>query len=363
MGVPQVSAAGCAQGTIIKVVDLFYNTPARLKFLKRPQTELAHIEETLQALALSRPEVAFTLKLLDKGQDTVALKTTGSGQLGQTLQEVFKLNQSDDTELIPVNLTDDERGVAIQGLTTSPSTQKSSRKGLFLFVNGRVVRCPVFNKAVDAAYESLLPAGRYPLCVVRLTLPCSAVDVNVHPTKKEVRYQYPNEVFSFVRQGIRRGLEAYGIQSYGMGVPAATAVSYQPMAFGLPAHSQHPNQGSWSHSVGAGKPYGSHPSGGLPAVARQQALDFYQPLATPNNPQGEAHSLTEAASTPSRYSVIGQLFNTYILLETPQGLMVVDQHIASERAFFEALSRQILDPVTQGQAVTQPLLISVGHGP
>jgi DNA mismatch repair protein MutL len=378
-GEPVLSEVGCAPGTVMEVTDLFYNTPARLKFLKRAQTEMSHIEETVQYLALSHPEVRFTLVLNEKE----VLKTSGSGELRRTMDEVFGLKR-ENIKLIPITAEDEEAGLQLAGFASEPGVMKSSKRWMVTYVNGRYVRCSVLQKAIEGAYESLLPHGKYPLCVFFLNLPPTDVDVNVHPTKREVRYAAANSIFGFMRSGILNALSVQGIDfapkqsEPEMSVPLAfsqplttPARLTQEQSFSLRSletaspQFSNPVRSDFYQSQSSG--FSSRPST-PPAYRRvlpndpapvQAALQFYQPPSTQGGERAEQFN-QEASETPSRFKVIGQLFNTYILLETVQGLMVVDQHIASERAFFEALTLNLTGeaPAVQQLITAQPLYVS-----
>lgn len=354
LGEPTLSETGCSPGTVLEVADLFYNTPARLKFLKRPQTELGHIEEVIQHLALSHPEIQFSLTM----NELVSLKTRGSGELKSAIEEVFRLNRKEVSDLIGVKREEEGAGLSLAGYISPPGVLKSSKRWMVMFVNGRSVKCPVLTKAVEAAYASLIPDGKYPLAVLFLNLPPEEVDVNVHPTKKEVRYAKANSIFGFVRQSLLATLEDQGHHAYASPPPLATSgmEGSQPVQL---SHF-HPMMGSHAMptSPGTGKSYGSFPgprlssgpSAGYPDAPRA-AFSFYEPPA--DSP------VIEAPRQP-QWRVIGQLFNTYILIETRQGLMVVDQHIASERTFFEALTQATLGetPDMQNVMALAPLSIS-----
>ena len=388
VGEPVLTETGCATGTVMEVNDLFYNTPARLKFLKRAQTELGHIEETVQYLALSHPEVRFTLTLNGKE----ALRTTGSGELRRAIDEVFGLKR-ENINLIPVTAEDELAGLRLAGFVSEPGVMKSSKRWLVTYVNGRHVRCSILQKAIEAAFESLLPQGKYPIGVFFLNLPASEVDVNVHPTKREVRYSAASNIFSFLRSGILNSLSAQGIAfepitSQWMGIETVAnttelnmpaALMNQNSEFPQPlnpgsgfSNSARPGSESTSgfvgfreRSPGFGGTAASYRSPSREPETNQAALNFYQPVPQTAESQAQgtetpAFNQSAGLESGSRFKVIGQLFNTYILLETVQGLMVVDQHIASERDFFESLTRNLTDeaPAIQRLVVAQPLLVS-----
>lgn len=397
-GEPSLSDAGCAPGTVMDVADLFYNTPARLKFLKRPQTELGHIEEVVQFLALSHPDVRFTLTL--NGKDV--LNTSGSNEIKRTLEELFPLKK-ENIRLAPVAVKEEagagEGVLSLAGFTSEPGAMKSSKRWIMTFVNGRHVRCAILQKAVEAAYESLLPHGRYPLCALFLTMPPQDVDVNVHPSKREVRYLASNRVFGFVKAGLRQALAEQGIS-----LASTTPFPASPLTVTVadmeppldqrvfpatippfPQASSSQNQATPSRDTPVSSVKPSNASASLPwgsfekpkEQSIQAALNFYQPPAPSVDPSAknnataflsiESQSLldnpdTSKLETPpsqTRFKVIGQLFNTYILLETVQGLLVVDQHIASERTFFEALTLNLTGeaPLIQRLLTAQPIAV------
>ncbi|MDR1327669.1 MAG: DNA mismatch repair endonuclease MutL, partial [Heliobacteriaceae bacterium] len=199
------SQTGCAVGTIMEVKDLFYNLPARLKFLKNPNTEFSYIQEMIQTLALAHPEVAFELK--KNGKPVLQTLSNGQHQLPQTIKELYSQEVVDN--LKEVMKTDKLSGLKISGYVSTPDYTRSSKKTYHTFINSRAVKDPVFLKAVDVAYKNLIANGKYPFIVLNLEIPPDEVDVNVHPTKKEVRYKNPNQIFNFIMTSIQGGLSSY----------------------------------------------------------------------------------------------------------------------------------------------------------
>ena len=191
---------GCAIGTIMDIRDLFYNIPARLKFLKSAKTEFAYINELIQATALAHPNISFELKNNGK----IALKTTGLNNTISTVDEIFSENIS--KNLVSVNKTDKLSNLVISGYTSTPDYTRASKKDYYMYVNSRIVKCPIFQKAIDNAYKNLTGNSRYPFIVLNLEIPPEDVDVNVHPTKKEVRYKNPNQIFNFIYSAIDTSL-------------------------------------------------------------------------------------------------------------------------------------------------------------
>ncbi len=193
------SKTGSAVGTIMDIKDLFYNLPARLKFLKSAKTEYAYISELIQSLALINSNISFELK--NNGKTT--LKTTGQGELSQTMKEVFA--EDVNKNFREVLKTDKISELKLSGYVSKPDYTRSSKKDYYLYVNSRIVKCPVFQKAIDTAYKNLIGC-RYPFIVLNLELPPVDVDVNVHPSKKEVRYKNTNQIFNFIYTSVNSAL-------------------------------------------------------------------------------------------------------------------------------------------------------------
>ena len=307
---------GCAVGTIMDVKDLFYNIPVRLKFLKNPNTEFSNIQELVQNLALSHPAVAFELK---KNGKTV-LKTTGQNNPLQCIKEVFSQEVADN--LKEVLKTDELSCLKLSGFVSKPDYTRSSKKSYHLFINGRTVKCPVFQKAVDVAYKNLIASGKYPFVILNLEIPASDVDVNVHPTKKEVRYKNTNQIFNFIHTGILAGLSNY------TEVPR----EFTPAAENIRQISADVIQ--FPKSV---------PS--TPDVFIDRNNDTIYVNEEKVQPQTQDISVQKAMFTAPpptpepEENIIGQYKNTYILVEKEDGLEIVDQHIAEERYIYEKLKK------------------------
>ena len=308
---------GCAVGTIMEIKDLFYNVPVRLKFLRNSNTEFSYIQEIVQSLALVNTNVAFELK---KNGKTV-LKTTGQGDLTQTLKEIFSNDISDN--LKPVLKTDELSGMKISGMVSKPDFTRSSKKNYHLYINGRSVKCPVMQKAVDMVYKTLIANGKYPFIVLNLELPPHDVDVNVHPTKKEVRYKNPNQVFNFVRVATEGGLINY------------TEMMYRPTEY----VQNKDNIVNFSAQQGVTVDKGSDSM----YVSDKFIQNFSQeePIQEKLSPVYQNYLQSnlslDAPEIEQGENIIGQYKNTYILIEKEEGLEIVDQHIAEERYNYERL--------------------------
>lgn len=312
----KITNTGCAIGTTMEIKDLFYNVPARAKFMKKSQTELAYIIETVQGIAISYPEVA--INVINKGHSS--LKTTGSGDLATVISEIYSKELI--RELSEVNFSDSGFGLEIKGYASNPDFTRSNKKAVYLFINGRTVRCPILSKAVDTAYKDLIPSGRYPFAVLDLKIPAGEVDVNVHPAKREVRYTNPNQIFNFTFSAVKSALEVKLFSSsasfeprqegsYATATPIAPKSSYQPLSSKID-FSRFKEQ------------------------TVERSIDFYAPQKQ-EKIEFTDFAIEEKIEKPQ---IIGQFLNTYILIEHSDGLQMIDQHIAHERINYEKLKAQ-----------------------
>lgn len=313
---------GCAVGTIMEIRDLFYNIPARLKFLKSPKTEFAYINELIQAMALVRTNVAFELK--NNGKTT--LRTTGQGNTLQALKEVF----SD----IPVNYlrevskTDRMSGLKISGYVSTPDYTRASKKDYYMYVNSRVVKCPVFQKAIDTVYKNLTGNSRYPFFILNLEIPTEDVDVNVHPQKKEVRYKNTNQIFNFIYSAADMALS--GIVEK----PSASIVEEEEECTisASPIQPVFVNSGSDDVYVDADT--------NLNLFEKPQTAEIKQFKFSEQKEEAPAQAkIIEEPVLEKEELIIGQYKKTYILIEHEDGLEIVDQHIAEERYIYETLKK------------------------
>lgn len=331
---------GCAIGTIMDIKDLFYNIPARLKFLKSSNTEFSYIQELVQSIALAHPECSLELK---KNGKTV-LKTSGQNNLLQTVKEVYSADII--SNLKEVLKTDQLAGLKISGYVSTPNYTRSSKKGYHIYINGRTVKCPVFQKAIDTAYKSLIANGKYPFVVLNLELPPADVDVNVHPTKKEVRYKNTNQIFNFIFTSIQAGLANY--------VERQTSSAFDPQQF-----SQTPQQ-TQNNVIDFVQPK-LESSGDIFFDKKEDTIyvsdklmqEEEEKFSQKQEEQIEQHKFfipTEKEQTPEE-NIIGQYKNTYILVEKEDGLEIIDQHIAEERYIYEKL-------MSEKNIVSQMLFVS-----
>ncbi|WP_300669407.1 DNA mismatch repair endonuclease MutL [Desulfoluna sp.] len=345
--VTQVSETGAPRGTLISVAHLFFNTPARRKFLKGEGTEMGHIADTVSAIALAWPQVRF--RLTHNGK--VVKSWPATTDLRQRVEEV--LGREVRGHLAPVSIS---RGdLTVSGFITAPEITRSTTQKIFLFVNGRPVKDRVILNTLLSGYRPRLMKGRFPMAVLTLTLPFDWVDVNVHPAKNEVRFRDASSVGSAVQEGVRLALESAEKASrrFGGGRPLTAATpSFSPMPMpreGLAGRVAEPTALFDEGPEMTGEPETSfaplplQPWQETDTPSLSEAGETERPLTAEDEKAPEAAPLsTDAFQPPGQFAhlrVIGQHANTYILCDAGDGLIVIDQHAAHERVVFEQLKR------------------------
>ena len=310
------SKIGCALGTIMDVQDLFFNQPARLKFLKNEKTEFSYIQELVQSLAISHPEIAFILK--HNGAESIV--TTPNSDLLTRITQIYPANIID--ELKEVRKTDVLSGISINGFVSVPTYTRSSKKSIYTFVNSRTVKCPILLKAIDMAYKNMLPNGRYPFVVVNIDINPADVDVNAHPTKREIRYKNPNQIFNFVQSAVNYALSNIK-QNF-----IQESVNEEKV---LPFASNIPEFGKKDDSFEVVEPI-------FPIRTERKFEEKSEIIEVVQQKKIEIDF--DTPSKIKQVNVIGQYSNTYILVENEDNLELIDQHIAEERYIYEKLKSQ-----------------------
>ena len=322
------SQTGCAVGTIMQISDLFYNLPARLKFLKSEKTEFAYITELTTAIALSNPDISIELKNNNK----TVLKTDGIDGVEGVIKNLF----SSDTfrHLKKVEKDDKLANIEITGYVSTPDYTRSTKKDYHIFVNNRTVKCPVFIKAIDTAYRNSIPNGKYPFVVLNLEIRPEDIDINVHPTKKEVKYKNPNQIFNFIRSSIEQALTNFGHNRADF-EPAGNVVSFsRNIKPDFDMNNQEEEEEFISEDmVNTDRIMQAYREAELSSNTALYNRDTY------SQPVPEQKQFIQEEIKP-REKIIGQYKNTYILVEQEEGLEIIDQHIADERYIYETLKSQ-----------------------
>ncbi|MBI3153087.1 MAG: DNA mismatch repair endonuclease MutL [Chloroflexi bacterium] len=341
----KVEKVGAPVGTVVRVENLFYNVPARLKFLKSDVTERRAIDSLVTRYALAYPQVRF--KVTDGKQAT--LQTAGDGDRRAILAALYGVDVA--KQMLEVMATEDDpstssgRGLSLSGFISPVSLTRSNRKEITFFVNGRWVQEFSLTAALLQAYHTLLMVGRYPLTALFLEIAPEDVDVNVHPTKAEVRFRSQDKVFSFVQRSARKALLAY-----------TPVPSVSPQLWGSRSRSDEMpgRQVGIDWSV-AHDSVGSEQS----SVGSDELRDTsYESRIT--NSESPVSNLQSAFTTGvPLLRLIGQIGSTYLVAEGPDGLYLIDQHAAHERVLFEKLMAQHESKSIPSQALLAPEVVTL----
>ena len=320
--VGKVEPLGLPMGTTVRISNLFYNVPARLKFLKTNQTEKRQIDNLVSRYALAYPGIRFHLE-----QDGQTLfKTAGNGAFREIFGELYGLQTA--KQMMSVRL--EEETLRIHGFVSPTSVTRANRREMTFFVNGRWVQDKAVSSAVLSGYQNLLAVGRYPLVVLFIELPPEAVDVNVHPAKAEIRFRDSKMIYEQVQRAVRRALLSYTPLP---GVPPKSTWQHFPSE---PASRQ--LDLSWDQLTGNDE------------IAAQ---NFENPYLKQNLPDPQP---ALPASDLPLLRVIGQIGQTYIITEGPDGMYLIDQHAAHSRILFERLMQSETKHFSS-QALLEPVII------
>jgi DNA mismatch repair protein MutL len=322
-----VKPAALGQGTTVEVRDLFYATPARLKFLKTDRSEGEAVREVVRRLAMSRPDVSFTLAGEERVPVTWGAAAAASQltRLGDILGADFRANA--------IAIDAEREGVRLRGFAGLPTLSRANSLGQYLFVNGRPVRDKLLFGAVRAAYADYLPRDRHPLLALFVTLDAREVDVNVHPAKTEVRFRDGALVRGLIVRALKDALEREGQRAATTG-GSATIATFRPAAT--------PRRGTYDWRRSPARPAGFAPMRGAVAVGFaepvQAGFDVGEPAA-----DAAVASFEPAADQIDRPlgAARAQVHETYIVAQTRDGLVIVDQHAAHERIVYERMKEAI----------------------
>lgn len=391
--------AGCPQGTTLIVRDLFYNTPARMKFLKKDVTEANAVAGVVDRIALSNPAVSIRFIREDKE----VLCTPGDGKLDSTIYAVFGRDFLND--LIPVDYTCD--GIRVDGFVTKPIAARQNRSMQFFFLNGRFIKTGTGSAALSESFKHSVMVGKFPACVLNLTVPNHTVDVNVHPAKIEVRFENERPIFNAVYYAVKNALEGDHSKAHpNLQKNSAKAVRN----FYAMAGEEKPHQVEFREMPKKKDDFFVHTSDSavlrqenpthtqqhtIPSAARisvpNKNLSFAAPketmpvtkeddfsflaqkkepiapvvreevkpeqpevISVPEKAEPKEEAKTETPSVPEDFRIIGEAFHTYIFVEIGDKIWIIDKHAAHERILYEQFkngedgkaSQMLLTPVT-----------------
>ena len=319
-----IEKTGTPIGTRIRVRNLFFNVPARLKFLKTDSYEKQRISALIMRYSLAYPFIRFKLAI----DGRVIFQTNGNGNKRETLIQLYGL----DTARKMLEISMQEEGYSLSGYISPIAITKSNRKDLTFFINGRWVQDIALSAALLKAYQTMIMVGRYPIAILFLDIPSQQVDVNVHPTKAEVRFQRPDYLFSLVQRATRRALLAYNP------VPEIS-----PKNWLKTDASENQSEISW-----------------FPAIEIQSSSDNSDQKSILDENKNTIVSHNQFSNSNYKMStllkLIGQIGLMYIVAEGPDGLYLIDQHAAHERVLFEKLMAQYSQRIPSQSLLTPEII-------
>ena len=309
---------GCTEGTTIVVSNLFFNTPARLKFLKKPSVEAGYITDLMQRLVMGYPNLSF--RYISNGREMIT--TSGNGDLKAVIYQIYGMEAA--RGLLPV-LDDD----FVSGYIGKPEISRSSRGGLNFFINGRYIKSELLQNSVEEVFKTRLPIGRFPLCVLYLSIPSHQVDVNVHPAKLEVRFSDEREVYGRVSEAVSKALSSADLVP--AAAPATRTKKQQPAVKSDRLKIEH--EKNPEHEK----------------IKLKISLAERDPREPINSPVNRGHD----------FALIAQIFDTYWLAVSEGELFFIDQHAAHERVIYEELLRKLKNEETHAQPLLEPYKLNL----
>jgi DNA mismatch repair protein MutL len=342
-----VAEIGAPAGTMVTVRQLFFNTPARRKFLKSISTEMAHIADILASMALAWPQAQFRLT----HNERVVKSWPAVGDPFERAADV--LGGIPRGELHPIELS--REGISVSGWISSPRAFRKSASGVFTLVNRRFVRDRVVQHALFQGYSQRLVKGQFPLAVLFIRVPFDQVDVNVHPAKSEVRFARPNDLHELIRQAVAQTLYDFDRPGFRQRTPETN-------------QARDANESLGDRRF-VGEPSSLDDRGGTPlpqksdqALIQHPGPSIQHPASSIQYPESAQPAQTDIWEKRafSGMRVIGQLHHTYIICEAADGLILVDQHAAHERVLYEQLNRRAEDFRPPAQALLVPETVDLG---
>ena len=320
----KVENTDARKGTVIEVSELFYNTPARLKHMKSLYTELASITDYVNKIALSHPEIRFTLI----NNNNIILKTDGSNNLLKTISAIYGMDVA--RKMLEINGEDDD--YIISGFISLPEVNRAGRNHMVTLVNGRVVRNQELNKTINDSYHSYKPDNRYPIVVINIELDPILVDVNIHPTKMDIKFSKLEELQQLIQNIITNRLDHQTL------IPQANIV----------VNSFEDNDSNYDQDS---KPY-------------QPNLPKYEEITLDFSVKEESEYVKTINEDIERFPLmypIGLVHGTYIVCQNDTGMYLIDQHAAKERVNYEIFKEKLANPLKENIAMLLPMTIELSN--
>lgn len=366
---------GCPDGTTVIIRDLFFNTPARMKFLKSDAAETTAVTDVVNKMILCHPNVA--IKLINNGKPVIA--SHGTGKLDDCVYAVYGENYSKD--MLPVKYN--EEHISVTGLTGAFSLTRKDRRHQVFFLNGRNIVNKTISAAVSEAYRNSVMVGRFPVCVLHISITPGLVDVNVHPTKMEVRFSNDKKLYSAVYWAVKEALTAERhipeVETKLFSSPAfeteeRAEAFVQPEMHPVPPRKENPVRDAIRDEIRESIRRGTESNSEsyvLPkpnmSVLRQEAEkipfmreDEKEAAEKPGEKQAVSEKAPEEVfSQGGGFTLVGQAFNTYIIAQSGEELLIVDQHAAHERIWFEELMEQWQNGKISAQSLLIPVTVTL----
>ena len=394
-----LSDAGCPNGTTVVVRDIFFNVPARMKFLKKDVTEGNAVQGVVDRIALSHPEISF--RFIRDGKQV--LITSGNSDLKGTVYSVFGAELSD--TLIETDYS--YNSMRLTGYVSRPHQSRKSRSMQFFFINGRLVKSATAMAALEQAYKNLIMVGRYPACILNIEIDPKLVDVNVHPSKTEVRFVNEKPVFDLVYYGVKTAVETKNSVKEGSFYSDANGRNYRnletqtskidfgvkpeqpsqlkfsnakvnnPWRVAAPSgYTEHKRKDSYGdpkdYKIKSGRIFSENETVEENEYSTTVTIDFSDKKDTAEKPENtvSAQPSAQEASAPAAavvdekddvpaFKVVGEAFNTYIIVEIKNDLYYIDKHAAHERMNFERLKKEAAQTGIASQALLVPAAVSM----
>ena len=383
---------GCPDGTTFLVRNLFFNTPARRKFLKTPVTEGGYIMELLERMALSHPEISF--KCLNNNQ--LKVHTTGNGQLKDVIYQIYGREMA----LSLLSVEKEQDGMSVQGYVAKPVVSRGNRNLMNYFINGRYIKSTLINKAVEEAYNPFTMSHRYPFTALHFTIPSDQIDVNVHPTKMEVRFHNERELYEFVYQAVSDVLNEKELIPQVELAPEKKGQEKKPdcpvkdraqapepfevkrreeMRETIRKESQTPAETIQKESqTSAETPV--RPEAGKELEKEKPAETTLQGMVSRLLDEERKNAVVKEAvpyetgkpkqmelfdepllsrNSVKQHRIIGQVFGTYWIVEFSDKIYFIDQHAAHEKVLYERLMKSVAEQECLIQMVTPPIILSL----
>lgn len=369
--------AGCPQGTTFLVRNLFFNTPARRKFLKTAMTEGGYINELMERMALSRPDISF--KYMNNGK--VLLHTTGGNELKDIIYHVFGRDVA--MSLLPVDYPQDEKGISISGYIGKPLIARGNRTQENYFINGRYIKCAIISKAIEDAYKSFMMGHKYPFTAIHIRVPAEFIDVNVHPAKLELRFADNEAIYHAIYKTVHDALSGKNlIVPVSLSEREEKAEQKKQVLMQQKISVPEPFEEKRKEIIRQELPKKTQPQPELsaPTILRERPAEYVaQPQTSfhakeparpviPDKNEPELPVNKEIPVKPQQmelpvdllakdnkkeFRLIGQLFATYWLIEMEQQLFIIDQHAAHEKVLFERTMQKLKEKT---EIITQSLM-------